>query len=187
MSERKQGYLWITLGYFERYKNTKTLDETRKDKDSLMRAIRRYCSRHNIKYSIYGCVASVHISKNKGMVEWVDNGLIEKQGFMDSNKCPLHLHIVVWTSARRTVKDFILAWWREHGYGIERYNALSHDSSRKKEGCMDCAEFEQEGHEQDLKNIVRYVKRNYKYSFDRCWIKANVSDSRDLYRIVYDM
>ena len=62
MSERKQGYLWITLGYFERYKNTKTLDETRKDKDSLMRAIRRYCSRHDIKYSIYGCVASVHIT-----------------------------------------------------------------------------------------------------------------------------
>lgn len=186
MSERKQGYLWITLGYFERHQTKKTLEDVKRDKDSLIRALRRHCSKHGIQFAVYGCVASVHISKHKGAVEWAENGLIEKQGFMDSSQCPLHLHMLVWASAMQTIHCFIFSWWRNHGYGIERYNPLA-CTGGKKQGCMDCSEINPIDHDMDLKNIVRYIKRNYKYSYERCWIKININDSKDLTRIIYDM
>lgn len=183
MSERKEGFLWITLGYYERMTDGNTLEKVKRDKDSLVRALRRFAESNGIKFAAYGCIASCHISNSS--VEFVERGYIAKEDFMTNNQCPLHVHVLVWTSARATVKQFIGDWWRKHGYGIEQYNVKAKDSKGHNDGTVKIKPLDLDTDGNYLRNIVNYIKLNYKYSRERCMIRINLGDSRELGKLVY--
>ena len=183
MSERKEGFLWITLGYYERMTDGNTLEKVKRDKDSLVRALRRYTDSHGIKFAAYGCIASCHITGSH--VEFAECGAIAKEDFMDNNAAPLHVHVLVWTSAMSTVKQFIGDWWRKHGYGIEQYNVKAKDSKGNNDGTVKIKPLDLDTDDNYLRNIIKYIKMNYKYSREMCMIRITTGESRELGKLVY--